>query len=282
MRQWIVEALLARNDDQRQQQQQQQRAAHSPESSTKASGQKDNQAAYESAAAAATAAAAPTLLKKATAVTEYDADAGRKKARVESPASRWGGAVASSSLPSVAALLHVVDALVEQATTPNEAQAMLLQLRRLIEARKEVQRSKSVDDLNDVMEHIQTRVDDTRRTARENRTAWHQSMLEDVAKVEGLVVSAQDKTAEGVEQLNEDLKKVKASNQAINERIACMEIELQQTLEELRAEEFRWTSEIDAKCTREAERLEFEVDQSLINRSRPLALISDYMQQPMS
>ncbi|KAL7706184.1 hypothetical protein N2W54_004666 [Lotmaria passim] len=286
VRQWIVEALQARKDEQRQQQQQQQqqqqRARRSPESSTKASGQKDNQAAYESAAAAATAAAAPTLLKKATAVTEYDADAGRKKARVESPASRWGGAVASSSLPSVAALLHVVDALVEQATTPNEAQAMLLQLRRLIEARKEVQRSKSVDDLNDVMEHIQTRVDDTRRTARENRTAWHQSMLEDVAKVEGLVVSAQDKTAEGVEQLNEDLKKVKASNQAINERIACMEIELQQTLEELRAEEFRWTGEIDAKCTREAERLEFEVDQSLINRSRPLALISDYMQQPMS
>ncbi|KPA79753.1 hypothetical protein ABB37_05507 [Leptomonas pyrrhocoris] len=274
VRQWIVEALQARKDEQRQHLPQ--RARRSPDSSTKSNG-RSARAAQESTSAATSAAAAPTQYENTAAADE--ADSARKKARVESPASRWGGAIVSSALPSVAAFLHVVDALMEQASTPNEAQAMLLQLRRLIEARKEVQRGKLMDELNTIMEHIQSRVDDARRTARENRSAWHQSMLEDLAKVEGLVVAVQDKTAEGVEQLNKDLKKVKASNQAINERIACMDIELQQTLEELRAEEFRWTNEIDAKCMREAERLEFDVDQSLINRNRPLALISDYMQQ---
>jgi hypothetical protein len=289
VRQWIVEALQARKDEQRQQLTQ--RARRSPDSSTKSSEKTGDRYAQESgsatAAAAATATASPTHSDNSATVAaaadnngnDVDIDAARKKARLESPSSRWGGATVSSVQPSVAALLHVVDALVEQASSPNEAQAMLLQLRRLIEARKELQRGRLMDDLNDVMEHIQARVDDTRRTARENRTAWHQSMQEDLTRMEGLVVSTQDKTAEGVEQLNEDLKRVKASNQAINERIACMDIELQQTLEELRADEVRWTSEIETKCMREAERLEFEVDQGLITRNCPLALIADYMQQ---
>lgn len=300
VRQWIVEALQARKDEQRHTLTQ--RARRSPDSAAKSAGKRadrsetDLNSAHEAAAAAqsdastATAAAGNALTSVAAgahsgetaAGTSADVDAARKKARLEPSVGRWGGAQASSAQPTVAALLHVVDALVAQAGTPNEAQAMLLQLRRLIEARKEVQRGKSLDELNAVMEHIQSRVDDTRRTARENRTAWHQSLLEDLARVEGLVVRAQDKTAEGVEQLNEDLKKVKAANQAINERIACLDIELQQTLEELRAEEARWTSEMNTKCMREAERLEFEVDQSLLNRSRPLALISDYMQQSAS
>ncbi|KPI86667.1 hypothetical protein ABL78_4282 [Leptomonas seymouri] len=276
VRQWIVEALQARKDEQRQQITP--RARRSPDSSTKLNEAGDRTA--QDSSSATTSAAAPAQPESPTAAVADGDDAARKKARLESTTSRWGGAVASSAQPSVAAFLHIVDALIEQAATPNEAQAMLLQLRRLIEARKEVQRGRSMGDLHDVMEHIQSRVDDTRRTARENRSAWHQSMLEDLARMEGLVVGAQDKTAEGVEQLNEDLKKVKTSNQAINERIACMGIELQQTLEELRAEEFRWTSEIDARCMREAERLEFEVDQNLINRNRLPERVSDYIQQP--
>lgn len=288
VRQWIVEALQARKEEQQQQQQQQQRSRRSPDSSVKSSATGDRIGHVSASATSGSAAGAQrsdsshAANPTATAANKEsfaEEDAARKKARVEAPVQRWGGAVVSSTQPSIAALLHVVDALMSQASTPNEAQAMLLQLRRLIEARKEVQRGRSMEELSEVMQQIQTRVDEARRTATENRTAWHQSMLEDLAKVEALVVSAQDKTADAVEQLNSDLKKVKASNQAINERIACMSIDLQQTLEELRAEELRWTSELEAKCSREAERLEFEVDQSLIHRSRPVGLTADFVRQ---
>ncbi|KAG5477099.1 hypothetical protein LSCM1_05440 [Leishmania martiniquensis] len=273
VRQWIVEALQVRKEEQRLHRPPQ--ARRSPDSATKPVG-KTERAAHASLSSAATAvdrggAAAPHE-------ASCEANGARKKARLEDavPAT---AVVPYTNGPPIAALLHVVDSLVEQAATPNEAQAMLLQLRRLIEARKEMRRGKSMDDLNDAMQCIQSRVDEARRTAKENRTAWHQAMLEELERVEGLVVGAQEKVAAGVEQLNDHLKKVKASNQAINERIACMDVELQQTLEELREEELRWTSEIHTKCMREAERLEFEVDQHLVNRSRPMSLLSDYMRQ---
>ncbi|CBZ27798.1 conserved hypothetical protein [Leishmania mexicana MHOM/GT/2001/U1103] len=267
VRQWIVEALQVRKEEQRHHRPPQ--APRSPDSMVKPA-EKAEPVAHESLSSTTPAASLHE--------TSDDTVTARKKARLEGAAAS-AAAVPCTNHPPIAALLHVVDALVEQAATPNEAQAMLLQLRRLMEARKEMQRGKSMDNLSDAMRHIQNRVDETRRTAKENRTAWHQAMLEELERVENVVVGAQDKAAAGVEQLNDHLKKVKASNQAINERIACMDIELQQTLEELREEELRWTNEIHTKCMREAERLEFEVDQHLVNRSRPMALLSDYMRQ---
>ncbi|KAK7194501.1 hypothetical protein NESM_000367100 [Novymonas esmeraldas] len=269
VRQWIVEALQRRKEEQRQQYDPQHTSHTPPPPPLPAS------AAATSGIAAATASTAAAAAAAGVSPPSPEADAARKKARVE------GAAVAPpyAAQPTVAALLHVVDALVEQATTPNEAQAMLLQLRRLMEARKEVQRGRSMDDLGDAMQRIQRCVDDARRTATEDRTAWHLAMVEELERVEGLVVAAQDKTAAGVEQLNDDLKKVKSSNQAINERIACMDIELKQTLEELREEEQRWASEIHTTCMRDAERIESEVDQQLVHRSRQTALLSDYTRQ---
>ncbi|KAG5477630.1 hypothetical protein CUR178_05336 [Leishmania enriettii] len=271
VRQWIVEALQARKEEQRHQRPPQ--APRSPDSTAKPVG-KTERAVHESFSSTVTAvdggdAAAPHEASS-------DMNTSRKKLRLEDAATATA-VVSHTNQPPIAALLHVVDALVEQAATPNEAQAMLLQLRRLMEARKEMQRGKSMDDLSDAMQHIQSRVDEARLTAKENRTAWHQAMLEELERAEGLVAGAQDKAAAGVEQLNVHLKKVKTSNQAINERIACMDVELQQTLEEHREEELRWTDEIHSKCMREAERLEFEVDQHLVDRSRPMALLFDYM-----
>ncbi|CAM39179.1 conserved hypothetical protein [Leishmania braziliensis MHOM/BR/75/M2904] len=270
VRQWIVEALQARKEEQHHHLPPQ--APRSPDSTAKPAG-KVEWATHKPLSSTATAASGAAAAAPCEA--SGDIDTARKKARLESATT--AAVVPYTNQPPIGALLHGVDALVEQATTPNEAQAMLLQLRRLMEARKEVQRGKSLDDLSDAMQRIQSRVDEARRTAKENRAAWHQAMLEELERVEALVVGAQDKAAAGVEQLNDHLKKVKASNQAINERIACMDVELQRTLEELREEERRWTSEIHTKCMREAERLEFEVDQQLLNRSRPMALLSDYM-----
>ncbi|CAC9495074.1 conserved hypothetical protein [Leishmania infantum JPCM5] len=267
VRQWIVEALQVRKEEQHHHRPPQ--ATRSPDSMAKPA-EKTEPAAHESLSSTTPAASSHEA--------SDDMVTTRKKARLEGSAAP-AAAVSSTNQPPIAAFLHVVDALVEQAATPNEAQAMLLQLRRLMEVRKELQRGKSMDDLSDAMRHIQNRVDETRRTAKESRTAWHQAMLEELERVENGVVGAQDKAAAGVEQLNDHLKKVKTSNQAINERIACMDIELQQTLEELREEELRWTNEIHTKSMREAERLEFEVDQHLVNRSRPMALLSDYMRQ---
>ncbi|CAG9575246.1 conserved hypothetical protein [Leishmania major strain Friedlin] len=268
VRQWIVEALQVRKEEQRHHRPPQ--APRSPDSMAKPA-EKTEPAAHESLSSTTPAASSHEV--------SDDMVAARKKARLEGGAASAAAAVPYTNQPPIAAFLHVVDALVEQAATPNEAQAMLLQLRRLMEARKEMQRGKGMDDLSDAMRHIQNRVDETRRTAEESRTAWHQTMWEELERVESVVVGAQDKAAAGVEQLNDHLKKVKTSNQAINERIACMDIELQQTLEELREEELRWTNEIYTKCMREAERLEFEVDQHLVNRSRPMTVLSDYMRQ---
>ncbi|KAG5502961.1 hypothetical protein JKF63_04734 [Porcisia hertigi] len=273
VRQWIVEALQAQKEENRQHRRPP--VPRSPDSTANPTAKKER-APHESLSSTetTTAGAAAAALQEAPS----DMDAAKKRARLESATMEAAARPSTSQCP-IAALVDVVGALAEQAVTPNEAQTMLLQLRRLMEARREMERGKLMDALGDAMQHIQSRVDETRGTAKENRTAWHQTMLEELLRAENLVVGAQEKAAAGVDQLNDHLKKVKASNQAINERIACMEIELQQTLEELREEELRWTNEIHIKCMREAERQEFEADQHLVNRSRPMSVLSDYMRQ---
>lgn len=286
VRSWIIDALQLRKEQHQNQLQQNQQQQH---------GYQD----FPSQMAATTSAATPAAMVRDPGTLSIKSDDGsvnalpsssataaailvqsetegesRKKPRVELPAEL------TSSLHrkwSTAALMHVVDALIAQASTANEAQAVLLQFRRLIETRREVLRGNAVTELNDVMTSIQEQVDATRQTAKENRVTWHKHLQEELEQLDSIVLKSQEATASGVEQLNDNLKQIKASNLALNERIACLDIELQQTLEELRVGDQQVYDDIFTESMREAERLEFEMDQRLIHRAQSGSLLPDYL-----
>lgn len=205
-----------------------------------------------------------------------------KKFRVENPHSPTSSIPVGPEGPqggggTSKVLVDLIDTVADQCSTQKEASAVLSHLKRIIDAKIEVSRSEAVTALNDIMTDIQEKVDACRRDAEESRSIWRQAISSDIGVLEEHIEETQSLATAGVEQLNEDLRKVKQSNHAINERIACIEVELQRGLEESREMEALDLRRLRAAVGKEVQRQEQELDQRLLNRTNPSVLFSGYL-----
>ncbi|CCW64312.1 unnamed protein product [Phytomonas sp. EM1] len=176
-------------------------------------------------------------------------------------------------------ILDMIDNISESASS-EEARAIFAQLNRLIEAKMEVSHGEALSLLNKQMSFIQTKVDIARRRASESRNTWQQNMAAGVEKLEQFINDTQNMAVDGVFKLNEDLRQVKQSNQALNERIVFIEFELQRTLEESRAVELTEVHELQDMCKRDIEHQEFELDQQMINKQSSAISLMSYFHEP--
>lgn len=208
----------------------------------------------------------------ATATTAAD-DALRKKQRTEPL--RVGSGAAVEAAP-VAVLRAMIDAIGDRSTA-KETHAIYTQLKRLIDAKTELHKEQAVAALNGVMADVQTKVDTARRTAEESRSAWRGAVSAEVGRLDAHIADTQGTATAAVEKLNDDLRTIKQSNLALNERIACIEVELQRTLEESREREAAQMRELRDHFNREIEVREHDLDLQLLNRANAAVALSHYL-----
>ncbi|CCW71016.1 unnamed protein product [Phytomonas sp. Hart1] len=175
-------------------------------------------------------------------------------------------------------LLDIIDNISKSASS-EEAHAIFAQLNRLIEAKVEVSHGGAVTSLSRQMSLIQKKVDTARSEASESRNLWQQNMIAEMEKLEQHINLTQTMVVDGVLKLNEDLRQVKQNNQALNERIAFIEFELQRTLEESRGVELMEVQELQDMCKRDVEQHEFELDQQMINRHNSGVSLMNYFRE---
>lgn len=192
------------------------------------------------------------------------------KFEVLSPATADPAAATSS-------LLDMVDRIAEQSRNPKETRALFAQLRYVTEGKLEERRAASVAALNYAMKSFQEKVDATRAEAKRSREEWMQSMEPEVTRAEQFVAEIQGLADKSVRQLNEDLSTIKSNNDALNERVACIEIEVQQALAESRSTEQTVLQDMRARFEQEIRRQESELDSQLLRASDHTAALGHYI-----
>lgn len=199
-------------------------------------------------------------------------DSQQKKQRTEGPPPPAAGSGAPAAV-----VVGMIDAIAARSTA-KETQAIYAQLRRLIDAKIELHKGEAVAALNDIMGGVQAKVDAARRGAEEGRGAWQQAVRAEVERLDAHIGETQGVAAAAVERLNEDLCTIKQNNQALNQRIAGIEVELQRTLEESRGTGAVQARELKALCDREIEARAYDIDQRLLSRASSATVLSAHMQ----
>ncbi|CAD2217421.1 hypothetical protein AGDE_06178 [Angomonas deanei] len=156
-------------------------------------------------------------------------------------------------------MMNLVDEL-----SHSGAQASLVKLKRLIDVKTEYRRGEIVTSLNEIMKEIQEKVDSARHATLSTRENWVNECSGRIEMLERHVLETQEMTARGVGTLNEGLRSIRSSDLALQERIACLDIEFQQALEEARELEQVHLDRLANKFGSEIQRREYEIDEQML------------------
>nr|CCC46980.1 conserved hypothetical protein [Trypanosoma vivax Y486] len=132
--------------------------------------------------------------------------------------------------------------------------------------------------LSATMVNIQHLVDGGRCIINDHREAFRHGAEKNIQNIESCLQASQEKATLMVERLNDALQKLKDGNAAIHDQLACIEIQLQVTLEESREKEAKRYDLLRAEGEERIEQLEHMLDSQLMRRSSPLKAISRFLQ----
>lgn len=141
-----------------------------------------------------------------------------------------------------------------------EKLSFLKTLEQLMEAKKGIRESEDIAELNREMEKIQHAVDDARKRCQNHRDEWYNEVTCTLNQVDKEIETVKEEASAAVEKLNQSLHQIKSSNQAMDERMDCMRLRLQQILETHKAAETEGRAEIQNFFETELERHECLLD----------------------
>ncbi|KEG13198.1 hypothetical protein DQ04_01151050 [Trypanosoma grayi] len=159
---------------------------------------------------------------------------------------------------------------------------MLEQMKKLVSSKAESKHQETAAILHASMNDIQRLVDEGRSTTDSYRDELKEGVEGNIQSIEQRLQVSQSKVAESVEKLNQVLQDLKTSNTAIHEHLACIEIDLQQSLEVSREKEANLCKSLKTECEEDIGRLEALLDRHLMGRSNPLNVISEFLQTSTS
>ncbi|RNF27655.1 uncharacterized protein Tco025E_00039 [Trypanosoma conorhini] len=159
----------------------------------------------------------------------------------------------------------------------DDASAVLEKMKQLISSKNESRHQEVAAILDASMKEIQRMVDEGHVATDGVRANIREDVEGSIQGIEHRLLTSQAKAAEVVEKLNLALQELKASNTAIHEQIACIEITLQQSLEVSREEEANVCKLLKTEGEENTEQIETLLDRQLMGQSDPMNVISEFL-----
>lgn len=161
----------------------------------------------------------------------------------------YGSEIASRD----AALSSLLSRLIRR-MPQKEQHSFLLQLENLMLAKRERKEEDNAARLRNGVATLQKRVDEAREKCQGRRDQWFSELSTGMNQVDTEIKMVEETSSAAVDKLNEGLRQIKASNQAVGERLSCMRLRLQQILESSRGVEDDGSTAILAHCDEELDR----------------------------
>lgn len=176
---------------------------------------------------------------------------------------------AASALPSKqslaadAALIRQMRS-VSRVMRPDERRDFFQNMHRVTSAKMELRRAETTTAINHVISNVEGTVNTATARCREAREEWFNEVQHSIQQLHTELKATEGTAAAAVADLNDALRNIKVSSQGMEERIACVSLRLQQTLDESYAIENRMRSETLQKAEVEIERQESLLDERLM------------------
>lgn len=138
----------------------------------------------------------------------------------------------------------------------SEKENFLSQLQHLMAVKKERREEDNAARLSSGISTLQKLVDEFREKCQKKCDQWFSEFSVGMHQVDSEIKMVKEACSTAVDKLNEGLRQIKSSNQAVDERLGCMRLHLEQVLEKSRGMENESRSITLAECERELENQE--------------------------
>lgn len=154
-----------------------------------------------------------------------------------------------------APLLSFLSRVTEKMTLRDQ-EGFFFQLEQLMAAKKARREEDNVAKLSNGIWMLQKLVDEYREKCQKKRDQWFSEFSVGMNQVDTEIKMVKEAASAAVSKLNEGLRQIKSSNQAVDERLACMQLRLDQVLQKSKMMESEGRATILAKCEEEVDHQE--------------------------